>query len=321
MTIVLAALVTQLSSADQLDAAGAPGPPDGAVPIRLNLEPGSTYYQRWVIEQRVVVDLEEGERITNSTFGTGLKYEVLHRDDAGVHRMRVTYDWVRIQTQQGNEGMSYDSAKSIEPESPRAVLYAAQVGQSYEFTIAADGTILAFEGVSAMHDRMAQRITELGGPGQRYLPTIREQFGEESLQDGFRLHASVLPKGDVRIGDTWSTSTTNTAGIPRVLSAQYRLVRIEEGKAVIEMDTSIRPPKQSDDEGSNRRDRQWIEASGRDRGFYRVDLATGWLVDGETEQTMAGTTHARRGGQESVADIEITGTTRHSSSKAAPSED
>jgi hypothetical protein len=288
------------------------------VQLRLRLTPGETYYQRTVIEQRVVVTASDRQRTTNSRIGTGLEFEVLKRDDTGVHTLRVTYDWIRIRTRQGQTHVDFDSAVSLVPGQPDAVPYAAQVGRSFVMSMAADGRILEFEGLAAMHERMAARITEMGGRGDAYLPWIRQQFGERSMRDGLGLIATVLPKKAVEVGDEWTTTSSNTAGFSRDTEATYRLASVEDGNATIVADVTIRPARPDKAEPGAARPAQWYEMGGTDKGVYRVDAATGWIVGGETEQVLTGTTHTRRGGREIVSDIDITGTTQLTSSRDAP---
>ncbi len=318
--ITLAAVVAISSSSVHLHTASVTEPPESTVRLQLNLEPEETYYQRSVIRQRIVLGDEEDEQITESIIGTGMKYKVLRRDNDGVHKLRVTYDWVRISTRLDGERIDYDSSKSIVPEAPGAVQYAAQVGQTFVLTMAADGRILSFEGLPAMHERMAQRITELGGRGRAHLPAIRQQFGEQSLRDGLSLFETVLPDSTVQVGETWSHTSNNTAGFAREVDATYRLAEVKNGIALIEADVTIRPSTRDEDDGAKSIARQWLEIEGADTGFYRVDLATGWIVEAKTEQTMAGTSHSQRGDEEAVANISITGTTRLTSSNATPTD-
>lgn len=318
--ITIAAVVAISSSSVHHHTASVTEPPGSTVRLQLNLEPGETYYQRSVIRQRVVLGDEEDEQITESIIGTGMKYKVVRRDNDGVHKLRVTYDWVRISTQLDGQRIDYDSAKSLIPETNGAVHYAAQVGQTFGLTMAADGRIIALEGLPAMHERIALRITELGGRGSAYLPMIQEQFGEQSLRHGLSLFEPVLPDSTVMVGDAWTHASKNTAGFAREVDATHRLAEVKNGIALIEADVTIRPSTRDEDDGTKSIARQWLEMEGADTGFYRVDLATGWIVEAKTEQTMAGTSHTRRGDEEAVANISISGTTRLTSSNATPTD-
>lgn len=285
-----AAILVFIVSARPAPGAAAPAAPAGgeAVDLRLRPKPGDVRVVTETSEQQTTATVGGREVTSRSTAVSTMTITVERVDPQGNARVRQTYDAVRVHRGGPDGPVVYDSTKprrAGERVPAEASLYAARLGNVYTFPLSPAGRVTAAEvrprGAAAAAGRAAAAAA--GKP-----------FGEAGRLE---LEAMFVGRPDrpAAAGASWHAKAVPTGEFQTVMDATYTLKGARDGAAEVEMSAEVSPDPRAKPVVVGRMTME-SRFTGRRRGTFRLDVASGWPrsvdvereLDGVSKMTAAG---------------------------------
>jgi len=277
------------------------------VDLRLRLPAGYKRTVTMITEQHIEQTMQGETVAMDQTLGVGFDVEVLQVDDQGLMTLRYTYSWTKI-TQQGPQGMvQYNSDTPPETVPPRARPFAALLGASFETDLTPRGEVRALRGAEALIDHVLEALEVPEGPARtRVRENLRNLFGGEGLRKRLEVMTAAYPEEPVAVGDSWTRVTDLTVGFPTRMRNTWTLERVEDGLAVLTVDSEYLAPDEDAQAGPPELSIQPTDLRGSVEAVYTMPLNTGWTQAARITQDM---TMTMQSAQQSWP-LSVTGTTK-----------
>lgn len=246
---------------------------DGTYTLALNLPVGEPYYYTTEMKQEV----SSAGMQMHQEMQFGMIYEMLE-PEAGLKRMRVTYDHLKLVAESPMGTIEYDT-KQPSPSSPFSA-FQDVIGKTLEVDFTAEGRV---ERVSGMESLLPDEAMQA--------------LGDSSLMKMVTNSFDFFPGKPVAVGDSWKkTASMDINGVVLEVRSTYTLTAVKERVATIKSKADIAML-----DGQQAQQEMQISLSGKQDGEIQLDIDKGVVVSGAIEQNIQGELQA--GGQKMPMEI------------------
>lgn len=251
---------------------------NGAVNLKLNLQPGEEFKQ--VANMEYNVSIKSQENVLNQKLNLGLTMDqkVLSAAEQTVIDMRLSR--VKLTMEALGNTIEYDSDMPVDSTNPvnknMDLVFGNMLGLPLNLTFADNAALQSVSGTEAMLDS----LVVITGLKREQL----EKFSKNTSQNMGNF-AVILPGKPVKVGDTWSGQSSFTSqGYPMISDNTYTLTDLKDGVATITMEGKI------DLDSLGMKDLGFepgdMTMTGTQTGTLEVNQATGWTTGGTIDQDL-----------------------------------
>ena len=289
----------------QDDPAGAESA-DGVL-LRVVLQPGQTYR---LIRESTAESAAMGMTQKQDAANTYL-FEVLEVDDQGVHRIKVTYDAIRMSITGGPQRINYDSTdpRRSRPSDPIALVMNPLIGQSFEMHLSDRGQILQVTGMPAIVQKVS---AEAGQIGELLGPQLTGQMSDEAVASVMQSMIPVFPEHPVAPGGIWSTGfVLMESNMTLRYDTRYTLETAENGQVTLGVETAFATPPGTPPVNIGPMTMA-MDVAGSMSGWLVVDQVIGWPLLASSDLAMQGSASIEAEGlpEPMNSPLQMTGTTK-----------
>jgi hypothetical protein len=275
------------------------------VQLRFKPQMGDAYKVQMVAEQQISQTLEGETMDVVQTIGMGFTYNVTEVDANGNAWVDVVYDSARLDQSSPSGDVSYDSANPPEEVPPGALGFSALVGKGFRMKISPEGEIIEVTGLDTMINDM---LDDMGITDEALLEQLRQSISEQYDADAMReqMGNTVInyPDGPVRIGDTWTETTTSGGQFPVQAESVYTLQEYQDGIATIGMTSTVSINPNAEPQSIAGMELVY-NLSGEQEGVMLINVETGWTAGATITQTMSGDMTISSGGTDMTIPMSI----------------
>jgi hypothetical protein len=241
-----------------------------------------------IVDQRIDQEMQGQKMSMTQQMGVGYTFAVESIEADGSAWLKTTYDWVMMKQDTPMGKREYDSANPPEEIPLMAKGSAALVGNSVSMLLDPKGTVREVKGLDALLQTMLKGIDIPPGPAFEGIEKqLKDQFGDDALKEMMRNMMAHYPDEPVRVGDSWDQKVVIAKGFPVIIETTYTLRDRKDGVTTVDNESTLRPnPDASPTEMGPTRMR--YDLSGTQKGFMRIDEATGMTLGAEITQTFEG---------------------------------
>lgn len=263
------------------------------VAIEMKLAPGMVYKQLNKTVQNSEQSVMGMKTKTSMDTEIYLKNEVLTVDAQGMAEVRVTYERVKMDMDNGMAGKnSFDSDKvqaDGEGDVPmQGKSYMAMIGKSINYKIDKHGTIVAVSGVDALMDGvMASMGADGEGPEMEVVKkTLKSTFGDDAMKSMMQSASIMYPEEPLAEGATWNKKINQMGAMPLMMDVTYKVDHIDGEKVVLSFEGSVTSDKEhSLDLGVAS---MAMDLTGDYDGTSEISRKTGLVLNSTVNQKMNG---------------------------------
>ena len=259
------------------------------ISLQLNLKPGDSFITRMTTVQQITQTVQNITNELAQEITMDLRYEVTAQTEEGISTIRATYERVGF-SQSGPFGtFAYRSWESTEEVPLAAQGFAILVGKSIEMELTARGEVITVTGIEEILDEMLKGLELTVDDNTRAMlkENFRRQFGKSAVKENMGRMFAYYPDEPVGVGDSWGATAKLTTGIPMIIDNRYRITEIKDGKVLLAVKSKIEPNKDERITQIMGMD-MYYEISGMQEGTIVLDSISGWMVEGQLEQNIAG---------------------------------
>jgi hypothetical protein len=281
---VLAVLV--LSPPARAGSPAAAGGPD-KLDLHFHFQKGQTYHLIPTVEEKSTQVVDGEDQVTTNTVVLGQTLEVLSVNDDGSATIKVTFGPTATKNEGPQSTYAFDSTDPPKDLPMPAVGLALVVGKSYTVTMTPAGEIVKMEGVDALIETMVGALPDDEEIRASMRESLGHQFGEDALKELLANITAPFPGKPVAVGDSWTQKVTHTRGMPRITETTYTLAERSNGVATVKVNATMKPDPDAEPVKSGPMSmRHTVE--GTETGTYKLDEATGFILEGEIEHNLHG---------------------------------
>jgi hypothetical protein len=245
------------------------------VELKLNFKPGDKYLYSTQVSQKI-----------NSMGMTGMDQSMLMEmvyeltgADGNNKMLTVTYSHIQMKNTTPMGVMEYNSKEGSKKDAGMGFMDSL-IGKSFSLSIAPNGDIVKVEGL----DNLVKSIT---GMDKSVKAEVENQFSDTAIKLMMQNSFDIYPGKPVKVGDTWSKkSIMGFSGFNIAVENSYALKSVSGGKATISVTSVMTLPKS--DMGETSGAPMKMEMDGKQEGTMDIDIATGQIISGKTQQTITG---------------------------------
>jgi hypothetical protein len=218
-------------------------PVAGGSNLALRAAPGDHFQIQFETDSEVKTLIDAAERVDQGNYSMLYDFRVLEARPDGAVRLEAVLKRAIIKKTGADGNSSFDSAAKGAPEkmTPETVLYAAMVGEPFQMTVAADGTLGEFGGLAEAVRRMVDNKLQPPANERPQAQAFMEQsFNADALRDSLSRAFEFYPGKTVAEGDRWTRTAENVSGIDFFLDNKYQLKSLAASEAVISVRAQIR---------------------------------------------------------------------------------
>ncbi len=251
------------------------------IDLELHLKEGKSYNINTIANQKISQTIGRQKENITQKIGLGYTFNVKKIEADGTAFIDVTFNSILL-NQDGTTGkIQYDSSNPPNDIPPAAATYAALLGQSFSIIISPEGSIKNIQGMEKITKSIMKKLD---------LPESREEslndkFGDKALKENMENLLGIYPDRPVRIGNSWTKRTTIAKGLPMILESKYTLKERSNGIALLEVRSEAKPSSAPIKKESVK---FTYDISGTEKGYVKLEEATGWIVDGKISQQFSG---------------------------------
>jgi hypothetical protein len=304
-------------SADSPDAPPTTPPAADATNLALRLQPNDRFELQFDTDSDVKTTLETGNRIERGTYSSLYEFRVLEARPDGAVRLEATLKRVRITKKSPDGDWTFDSAAKNKPGTmnPEMVLYLCMVGEPFQVTVTADGTLDDFGGLEAAIERIID--DKLIPPAEERAQAkvfVEQSFNPGGLRDTLGRAFEFYPGKVTSVGDRWSRTSANVSGIVFDMNTKFLLKSRTANEAVISVRGQV-AEKEADPSAPIR----W-EIMGTETGTVTLNASNGLLLGAEYTLKLDAEATLDKDGKSVVTPVVSTITMRISPPKAEKKE-
>ncbi|MCA8997849.1 MAG: hypothetical protein KDA80_12715 [Planctomycetaceae bacterium] len=208
--------------------------------LTLNLQPGTQFPLRKVVEQELTQDSNVGQQSPNRSRLEILFAITVAETQAERTKLQVRYDRVKYQHDIASDHLQFDSL-SPPSEIPLAVrAYHAMIGDGFAFWIGADNQIVEVEGFQEFVDRCLRTVPE--EYRRSVVLSMEAGSGDSGVANFIDNTIGLLPYGtQPQIGDSWQKQGVISRPIPMHANNIYTLQDLNDEYAVVDIRGTIAP--------------------------------------------------------------------------------
>lgn len=264
--------------------------PDKAdrIELKFRFEEGKSYKLQVTMEMEIVQWIEGEEQETTQTIGIGETLHVKEVDADGTATIELTFGPMSIKMKGPMGTIEYNSEDPPDEVALPAKAFAAMLGQGFTLKMTPTGRVTDIQGVDKMFEAIFEAIDIPEGPMMdSVVEGLKQQFGDEALKEMMEKMTAVFPDKPVAIGDSWSLKATLATGFPVIMENTWTLTDRKDGVATINVESTFKPNPEGEPMKIGPMTMRF-RLKGSQKGTFKLDEATGWFIEGELTQKMAG---------------------------------
>ncbi len=255
--------------------------------LRFKVQEGESYHLRMSMDQHITQSMEGMESEITQTMGFGCVFTTTEVDADGNAWLDMVYDWISVEQDSAMGSFKYNS-DAPDGEAPQAALgFVALLNKGFEMQVAPSGEILALRGIEEMLDEMLVELEVPEEQREQLKEQLGGEFNEESLMEQMGQIVIEYPEGEVRIGDTWTSTAKAGGSMPLIITATYTLQAVEEGVATVGVTSTLTSDPEAEAMDLESYKLRYA-ITGVQEGVIKVDIASGWSQNSAITQTVSG---------------------------------
>lgn len=256
------------------------------IELKLNLEKGKTYTQTTNAEMSIKQTINGMPVDMSTTINGSITHEVKDIQNS-VYNIILKYNDLKMGMKTPFGSMEMDS-KDKNPNNIMAQFLSNFIGQPIYLKLNNIGKIEEISGVDSIYSKIfsvfKNKIPEV--EITKIVNQLKQNFGEESLKYNLELYYSIYPKNKVKKNDTWTSKVVLNSSMKMIVNSTYTLTEISRDYVVIKGKSDMVSDK---NETFNLNRMQIIyDMKGTMDSEYKLDLKTGWIIDGTIKQNLKG---------------------------------
>lgn len=261
---------------------------DRTFKLQLNLDKGQDYYLNTEtltqINQEVMGQSVEVDR----TYKSRIRYKVT--DIQGdQYDLKITTELLSTSTEGGSMEPQAYSSESGEEDQQMNVFLKALTQAPMKVKVAKDGTIAApTSDGSYWADALSNFVQDGEDLPEAAVEQLKAITGPEAMARFFQKSFSYLPPKEVSLGEQWSVDDTQITPIQLNITGNYKLVEVTEAYALIAVDLTLSTPDGGDTIKQMAPMSMIQTLTGNTHGQFKIDLKSGWIIEGHTDQKLEG---------------------------------
>lgn len=250
-----------------------------AVNLKLQMPQGSQYEYTTAMDMNMTQNFQGQEmKMTNKMTFVYL-FDIIS-DSADWKTVTSTIQRMKMEMNAMGQNMSVDTDNAADTSGPMGMMnkmFAGMIGKKFRFTINDKGEVGT---VSGMREIVEAMVPADMPNREQALQQMSGNLNEESFKQNIQQSFAVFPKQPVKVGESWTDTTTMTnQGMMMKSANNYTLESVDNGTAVIKVSSSL----SSDQSKINGMD---MTLKGSTNGKYTYDMATGMVMDGNLKMLM-----------------------------------
>ena len=265
----------------------------------LNLEVGKDYKQ--VMYSDIVMNMEMyGQKIPmNMSLYATVSYLIQSANDTA-YEMEVKYE--KMAMTMLIQGMKIEINSESENEDILSLILNGMINKPFEMTMNKRGEVTDVRNVDTLVNGLLESITaEYPEFTELELQQAKEQvmqsYGEDALKGNMGMSTIVFPQYPVKKGDKWIVESKLTSGFVAEMITEYKLAKKTNDFILIKGKSKL---KTSEDKTQSQFNGMTFDLSGTMVSEIKINPSTGWIIYGEIEQKIGGTTSTKENKQNPV---------------------
>ena len=257
------------------------------VQLQINPTEGQTYTMENQAISKMTQSAMGQEATTNSTSNIRVHFTV---NAVGETTFEMTAHYVNISM--ASEGQGQKISYSVDGKDEVSMGLKEMIGKPFQLSVdKRNGKVIKIEGEEAAFAEVENSLAALSkGKRKTAMDALKAGFGQEPIKSCAEACFSHYPANALRVGQAWmnrDTSTHESMGGQAFSDIQYKLVGFDAEKAEItamgmmQTDPANPPVEQSGMEMA-------IQMGGSVSGKMTVDIANGWVLEGEITFALSG---------------------------------
>jgi hypothetical protein len=232
-------------------------------------------------------------------------FEVQNVDETGDMTIKATYDSIRLTEDAPAGKVSFDSASTAEaPPLTRGI--AALVGQSFIMRITPDGRVRSVTGADEIVAKAIEKHNVLSEPWKSSMSRIiQDRFGDLQTSENMQGLFGIYPEKAVAVGERWSRKIEMIGNIAECF---FKITDRKAGVLTIKAYATIAPNPDAPPIQMGLAQVK-SEATGTQEGTFRIDEATGMILNLKETNKSSGNLVVITGGPEVRIPTSVTGST------------
>lgn len=259
------------------------------VTMRYHLKEGQSYTLVNSITQTIDQNIQGMQQNSRQTilFEFDCMAEKVRRN--GSTDMNFHYQRVKFAAAGDLINTEYDSADPESEPNMQTMAFAALVGQQLAVQMSDRGEIVKIDGVDAILDNMLDMYGITAEAQRRQIRgTLASQFSDKALKNQFVGLSLVFPEYAIGVGDSWQQKMEVNSGFPLVLNTTYTVLSMDNNVMELSVKSDIISAPNMKPVQMNGQEIVY-DLSGTQEGITRIDMRTGWTLDSNAKQDIAGT--------------------------------
>lgn len=253
--------------------------------IGLNLELNKDYSQETNLSA-IIKQSYEGQDIKVEMSMTGMmNYHVASVNETDFD-LEVSYKNLSMTMQMPNMNVAYNSEIPKEGDVFSNIL-SEMTGKSFFVKMNKAGKIISVTKIDEFFDETFKAFPEMDlATSEQMKMQLKDSYGEKAFKGNMEMVAAIFPEKPVAKGDTWEINTNLESTVKAEIKSVYTLDDITEDYYLISGVSTIISPE------NNQMENQGIKMNftltGAMTSQLKVDKNSGWIIEGDVEQTMNG---------------------------------
>jgi hypothetical protein len=251
------------------------------VELKFKLPKGNKYEYAMSMEMKMNQEMMGKEVDMKNNMGFTYLFEVTN-DSANWKTVSSTITKINMDMNANGKSMHFDTDMPAIDSGPAAIMgkvFGAMKGSQFLFTVNDKGDIGEVMGVKEMQDKMIASMPNDEGEGAA--EGLSKAFDEESLKQNMQQAFSTYPGKPVKIGDSWTKTTTQKIqGMTIKSDNTYTLEAVNGNDATVKVSSKLNL------DNSGQVNPAQMTMTGTTEGKTHYDLATGMTTDSDIDMKM-----------------------------------
>jgi hypothetical protein len=254
--------------------------------LALNLEKGSTYFQRTSATVTINEDVN-GQKINiNTTVSGAMSFKVIDKTGSD-YELETAYTELAMTMKTPNGEVSFSSAKPADDKDVFSILLRNMLNHPFRITMQSNGKIKEVKGIDSMWNNLMVGLPEMDEAKKtQILNQLKQSYGENSVRGNIEQLTAIFPDGKVKINDVWENKIELKTTMVALVTNHFKLVSYD--KQFAEIDDSA-DTKTTDAETQVNGLPAVYNLTGPTNSKIKIDTKTGWIAEATIKQNLKGT--------------------------------
>ncbi len=259
-----------------------------SVSLRLRLTSGVSRHLISTMDQTTSQTIMGQTREAHQVMRMGIRFDVEPGITEEAHRIRITYETVRVEMDNPMGHSVYDSSDPEGATPAIARIYSAMVGRSVTMDLAPDGSVTGVDGLDSLVSAVVSSIPESPAMSRAELEkAMKDQLGDQVMSQAMRQAFAAMPVRSMSVGDSWTCPVDLGSSMPVHQLATWTVRSRKDGVITLEMSGDMTTDSTTSVTLGPMKVRYALK--GTNKGTMEIDEATSWVIRSSSESDMSGT--------------------------------